>query len=347
MLSLAILLSLLAADRVQSFVTARAGTRAEVAGLGRFSTFGKARPVEEDDPYDLLLDLDKPIESDAKKTLLPTLSISSSKGASLAPRTRKPVSILRNKKPWAHWDEWMEQEFGDLDAELEEKDKWLLELRDIVEQKRGFAIWSKKSDKEIQREVKKNQANKGIQMPESVASVIRAVFLERTHTMKEYKRDNELACIEFRKWMIEQKQKLKKDPLPIAKVEVSKKWILKHPGSGNASRKKGQLPPVVMDECIEPVPGVALASDSFSSSSRSSSGLSGNSASSSSSSSNTLVTSSMLNWEKSSVELEAELASGSPSSMTQGNIRARSTFVVDDEEIFVASNTNKEYFVVI
>ena len=224
----------------------------------------------------------------------------------------------------------------------------------------GFAIWSKKSDKEIQREVKKNLANKGIQMPEAVASVIRAVFLEKTHTMKEYKKDNELACIEFRKWMIEQKQKLKKDPLPAAKIEVSKKWILKHPGSGTVSRKKGQLPPVVMDECIEPVPGVAFATDNSASASKTSSGIIGGASSSSSSSSssststtsssssNALITTSMINWEKSSVEVEAELASGSPSSMIQGNIRAKATsFVVDDEEIFVASNTNKEYFVVI
>ena len=207
--------------------------------------------------------------------------------------------------------------------------------------------------------MKKNLANKGMQMPEAVASVIRAVFLEKTHTMKEYKKDNELACIDFRKWMIEQKQKLKKDPLPAAKIEVSKKWILKHPGSGTVSRKKGQLPSVVMDECIEPVPGVAFASDNSASASKSSSGIIGGAFSSSSSSSSTssttsssssnaLITTSMINWEKSSVEVEAELASGSPSSMIQGNIRAKATsFVVDDEEIFVASNTNKEYFVVI
>ena len=133
------MLSLLVAGRVLGFVP-RAGRVAELAGSFSILKASSGSASQEDDPYDLLLDLDKPIASDAKKTLLPTLSISLSKADSLATspsRTRKPAPILRNKKPWEHWDEWMEHEFGDLDAELEEKDRWLLELRDIVEQKRG------------------------------------------------------------------------------------------------------------------------------------------------------------------------------------------------------------------
>ena len=44
----------------------------------------------------------------------------------------------------------------------------------------------------------------------------------KTHTMKKMKEEYDLQCIEFRKWMIEQRKKTKKDPLPQAKVEVSK-----------------------------------------------------------------------------------------------------------------------------
>lgn len=52
--------------------------------------------------------------------------------------------------------------------------------------------------------------------------IIRAVYLEKTHTMKKMRKDHELACIGFRKWVIEQKKKTKKDPLPLARIEVSK-----------------------------------------------------------------------------------------------------------------------------
>ena len=59
-------------------------------------------------------------------------------------------------------------------------------------------------------------------VPDSVAMIIRAVYLEKTHTMKKMRKDHELACIGFRKWVIEQKKKTKKDPLPLARIEVSK-----------------------------------------------------------------------------------------------------------------------------
>ena len=86
----------------------------------------------------------------------------------------------------------------------------------------GFAIWSKKSDKELQRELKKALEKKALNVPDSVAMIIRAVYLEKTHTMKKMRKDHELACIGFRKWVIEQKKKTKKDPLPLARIEVSK-----------------------------------------------------------------------------------------------------------------------------
>jgi hypothetical protein len=86
----------------------------------------------------------------------------------------------------------------------------------------GIAIWSKRSDEDVKREMKKYLASKSLKVPEAISTVIRCVFLERLFTMKEMKKNNELAVIEFRKWMIEQRKKTKKDPLPLTKIEVSK-----------------------------------------------------------------------------------------------------------------------------
>lgn len=190
-------------------------------------------------------------------------------------------------------------------------------------------------------------------MPESVVAVVKAVFLEKTHTYREYKKDNELACIAFRKWMIEQRGKLKKDPLPAAKVEVSNRWIVKAPAMGHFSRqnslKKGQLPPVVMDECMEPVPGVAFASES-------------GSAKSSSSQNSALVTSSMVNWDKTAEQVaiaeaaQKEKVASADSGAAAGeggghkSARAGGAFRVDDVDMFVPSQSrevNSDFFVVI
>jgi hypothetical protein len=202
----------------------------------------------------------------------------------------------------------------------------------------GYAIWSKRSDKEIQREVKKNVATKSLQMPEAIVTVIKAVFLERTHTYRELRRENELACIEFRKWMIEQRGKLKKDPLPIAKCEVSKKWLLKSPSSRKASRKKGQLPPVVLDEYMEPVQGVAFASES------------GTAKTTSTQISSALSIPSLINWEKTQAQVTADPSLSGAPTMSASSISTKNTgalFKVDDVEMFVASNPTPEFFVVI
>jgi transposase-like protein len=61
-----------------------------------------------------------------------------------------------------------------------------------------------------------------LNVPSEVEMIVRAVYLEKTQTIKSMKRDYELDFITFRKWVIEQKKKTKKDPLPLAKIEVSK-----------------------------------------------------------------------------------------------------------------------------
>jgi len=96
------------------------------------------------DPYDDLLDLGKLVSAESRDALMPEVSIStpSGKGGSqnLTARSRRPSTLLKPQKRWEHWTEWLQEELGDLDAELEEKDKWVLELRDIVEQKRGESV---------------------------------------------------------------------------------------------------------------------------------------------------------------------------------------------------------------
>ena len=58
-------------------------------------------------------------------------------------------------------------------------------------------------------------------IPASVAMIIRQVHLEKTHTMKQIRRENELGAIEYRKWMIEQRQKSKNgNVLPVTRMII-------------------------------------------------------------------------------------------------------------------------------
>ena len=206
------------------------------------------------DNYDDFLNLDKPIKDvDADKlrateeevSILPPLQLSESgevvvdaDGQAIPVPPRKftgksaESSMMSAQRKWPNWDSFMEDEFGDLDAELSDDDAWIWEARNAVEAKRGFAIWSKRSANEIKKEVQKNVALKTMNIPRSVANIIKAVHLDRTHSMKQIRKENELAAIEYRKWMIETRQKIKKDPLPQAKMEVSAAWLRQHP-TGN------------------------------------------------------------------------------------------------------------------
>lgn len=238
-----------------------------------------------EDYENTMLNLNKPIE--ISTNLISDLSVvddvsSPSRPTSILKYSGSNSSKSLQKKRWSDYDQFLEQELGDLDAELEPKDQWMQQLRDVVEQKVGYAIWSKKSEQEIQREIKKSLLSKGLHVPDIVAKVIRAVFLEKTHTMSQYKKEDEFACAEFRKWMMEQKKKTKKNPLQPAKIEVSKRWLGVHPAprsyrlsssssiSGNGSNAivKNSIDKkyvykhlsVIMDECTQPVYGVTFGS---------------------------------------------------------------------------------------
>lgn len=249
------------------------------------------------------------------------------------------MSKPRKKLQWEHWDEFMESEFGDMDRELKGDEKWIFELRDAVELKRGMAIWSKRSDDELKKEMKKIQSEKALKVPESIATVIRCVFLERTHTMKEMRKQNELAVIEFRKWMIEQRKKTKKDPLPGTKMDVSRRWLMQHPNKFDGG-KPGDMPSVVMDEKrpTDTVPAlISFGRKDVSPSPASPSG-------SKSFSSSGIVTSSMVNWEKSAAEDEANQVKDKASTNQKGNSNANK-FFIDGQELFFAADVESEYFV--
>lgn len=86
----------------------------------------------------------------------------------------------------------------------------------------GTAIWSQRTEQEIKKELKKSLASKGVGMPTNVASVINTVYVEKLCSLSTLKKEEELAYKEFKKWVREQRQKLKKDPVPSAKIELVK-----------------------------------------------------------------------------------------------------------------------------
>lgn len=211
------------------------------------------------DNYEDFLSLDKPIsDSDllsgviSESTILvPNTNIIKSEDeftsntidlvgvpSSITPTTRSLLTRQRKSMPdW--WSDWMQEQLGgDMDNE-NETDPWHLELRDTIELRLGRAIWSKKSPQEIQRAMKKMLSAKAMRIPPVVAQVITAVYIEKTHrSVKEYKKEDEIACIEFRKWLVEQKKKAakNKDPLLAAKIELSKVWLMRRPGTALYSR---------------------------------------------------------------------------------------------------------------
>jgi hypothetical protein len=260
----------------------------------------------------------------------------------------KSLTIVRDgkKKPWVHWDDFMEAEFGDMDRELDDDESWMYEIRDAVEMKRGMAIWSKRTPKEITAELKKVTANKGMNIPPNFFRIIVNVFLEKTFSMKEMRKENELHGIEFRKWMIEQRKKLKKDPLPVVKAEASKRWLNLHPASGLKARGVYHRPPeVVMDELRDPLADVhfEVAKDLKDKiRSKSNDDLNNSSKVEASAALNKVMTASMVNWEASAAELPEQMTSNpTPEAALTAS---KNQFKIDEVDILVA--TEGDYYVV-
>lgn len=92
---------------------------------------------DDDDPYGDLLNLRKPVEVDEAQEMLNVLSIDSKIDSSSSVKTRMTPKTAQEQ--WEHWDAFMEQEFGNMDAEITEDQKWMIDMRDMVEQKRGMS----------------------------------------------------------------------------------------------------------------------------------------------------------------------------------------------------------------
>jgi hypothetical protein len=323
------------------------------------------------------LDLDAELVSEK---LVDEVSILDSKSPADASMLAFGSSREPKKERPAFWNADYEKELGDLDGDA--KKKWVQEARDVLEQKRGIAIWSKKSDQEIQRQAKKLQDSKTVYIPDLVSLVVNAVFLDKTHKISDIKAQNEVAFREFRKWLRERKKKSKANPLAIAKVEVSKKWLMQAPGqSASQSARSTQLSPpkaadspapsfalkedkgmpslggsksnyievpqVVMDEYTTPLPGIILGSGQKTASPTPVNSFF-------KSAPPAVITPSMVNWQKSEKDLPQEYpsfkgANGAYWGKMGEKVEDRwEKLKVDDEEMFLANNCiNSEYFVVL
>jgi hypothetical protein len=91
-------------------------------------------------------------------------------------------------------------------------------LRDLL----GVAIWSKRSEQDLRKEAKKAVASKGLNIPASVAYVINAVYIDKTCTLAELRSEDAAAYAECKRWVREQREKRKQDPLPAVKLELVK-----------------------------------------------------------------------------------------------------------------------------
>lgn len=152
-----------------------------------------------------------------------------------------------NSKQWDYLDDFMKEQFDDMDRELGQDELWINEVKDAVGINRGVGTWSTRSEKEL-RDPKKGVQLNTMKVPAKFVKLVIDVYLEKVRTMKDFRRENELTTIEFRKWMIDQRKRLKKNPLFPVKVAVSSGWLLADPSSGSIPSS----PRVIMDEVLEP-----------------------------------------------------------------------------------------------
>jgi hypothetical protein len=77
----------------------------------------------------------------------------------------------------------------------------------------------------LKKEAKKAVANKGLNIPASVAYVINAVYIDKICTLSELRSEDGVAYSECKRWVREQREKRKQDPLPSVKQELVKVTI--------------------------------------------------------------------------------------------------------------------------
>ena len=132
---------ILVVNTVRSFLTLKSSSRKINYGTQCHSVTGTQLFCindDEDDPYGELLDLKRPIEIEESAEMVNVWSIDSSIDQGSLAKTRMAPKTAQEQ--WEHWDAFMEEQFGNMDAEITDDQKWTLDMRDMVEQKRG-EVW--------------------------------------------------------------------------------------------------------------------------------------------------------------------------------------------------------------
>jgi len=134
---------------------------------------------DEDDPYGSLLDFDKVLEEDSNDQAYLASSI-------VADPDLPDVQFIKPPKQTSSkkWENYVLSIWNDIDTPRRDGESWVTEMRDAVEQKRGYAIWSSKTDGEIQKEIKKTQASKGLVIPRYVSMIVNAVYLDKICSLR-------------------------------------------------------------------------------------------------------------------------------------------------------------------
>lgn len=305
-----------------------------------------------DDPYADLLNFSQPVEEEESRMVKAESSIASVSGPLVHFET-----ISTESKEQQYWSELpiipLPKAEEETESEKASRERWLSEVKSLIERQRGRAIWSDKSEKDIRKE--KRSASSRLSIPRAVLDIVQAVHIDRTHTFKKLRKDPDFALdvIEYRRWMSEQRKKTSKDPLPVVKREVVKKWLLRSP-VGRSQSKVSALHPeasrrvVILDE---------VTTDFFSTSSSTSTSADGQRYKISSSlSPAVLQTPSLRDWDKSYLELhrpQASLTLAETSSLTN-NTDAPSTpaplFLIDEDPLYLPNyydQAGEDYYVVL
>lgn len=134
---------------------------------------------DDDDPYGSLLDFDKILEEDSNDQAYLASSI-------VADPDLPDVQFIKPPKQTSSkkWENYVLSIWNDIDTPQRDGESWVTEMRDAVEQKRGYAIWSSKTDGEIQKEIKKTQASKGLVIPRYVSMIVNAVYLDKICSLR-------------------------------------------------------------------------------------------------------------------------------------------------------------------
>jgi len=327
------------------------------------------------DPYPDILNFGAPSTPDNVPII-----IAENRLVDVGREAKEPIDIAAQRKAdrfkWVHWNNFLEEELGDMWAALLPGEEWVGECRDQVEMQRGRAIWSSRTEEEIMKEARKAAIARSQAIPSKVALVVTTVYLDKLCTLKELRAEEAVLVKDYLKWVRDQRKRTKKDPLPGARKELAKQWVERFPSfrmsllqaqsPNNKQRFSTGLhfrnpPTVVLDEITPVLDKVAPKDETYQiipfnggPSTSASKPLPTNNIKTSSTQNAPLSAASVVNWYKTAEELrdsvsnpsdeESPLAPGYAPSIPAA--APRPSYTVDDVPMFVANNCPEEYFVV-